>query len=75
VKLNGRLTLGENTADNGGLRLAYLALLADAKQKSTDMNAKDSNRFNAVQQFFVAYGQSWCGTYLPAGAAASDGAN
>ena len=65
LKLNGKLTLGENTADNGGLRLAYMAMLADAKHKGIDLNAKDVNGFTAAQQFFIAYGQNWCGGPRP----------
>ena len=65
VKLNGKLTLGENTADNGGLRLAYMALLAAAKRKGIDMNAKDSSGFTPAQQFFLAHGQNWCGSTRP----------
>ena len=64
VKVNGKLTLGENTADNGGLRLAYIALLADAKRKATDMNAKEDG-YTLTQQFFLAYGQNWCGAMRP----------
>lgn len=64
VKLNGKLTLGENTADNGGLRLAYLAFLADAKRKGIDLRAKQDG-YTATQQFFLAYGQNWCGTVRP----------
>ncbi len=56
VKLNGKLTLGENIADNGGLVLAYNALM--------DTLGKDQGRpidgFDARQRFFVSYGQSWC---------------
>jgi len=65
VKINGKLTLGENTADNGGLRLAFLALLADAKRKGIDMNAKDESGFTPAQQFFLAHGQNWCGSTRP----------
>jgi len=65
VKVNGKLTLGENTADNGGLRLAYMAFLADAKRKSIDLTAKDANGFTPTQEFFLAYGQNWCGSIRP----------
>ncbi len=65
VKINGKLTLGENTADNGGLRLAYMALQEDAKRKGIDLNAKDDTGFTARQQFFLAYGQDWCGSNRP----------
>jgi endothelin-converting enzyme/putative endopeptidase len=65
VKVNGKLTLGENTADNGGVRLAYMALLADAKRQGIDLNTKDASGFTPAQQFFIAYGQDWCGTTRP----------
>jgi endothelin-converting enzyme/putative endopeptidase len=64
VKINGKLTLGENTADNGGLRLAYIAFLADAKRKSIDLNAKQDG-YTPLQQFFLGHGQSWCGETRP----------
>jgi len=64
VKVNGKLTLGENTADNGGLRLAYMAFLEDAKRKNIDLNAKQDG-FTPIQQFFLAHGQSWCGSIRP----------
>jgi len=64
VKINGKLTLGENTADNGGLRLAYIAFLADAKRKNIDLTKKQDG-FTPVQQFFLGHGQSWCGTTRP----------
>ena len=56
VHLNGRLTLGENTADNGGVTIAYLALtdlLAAAPAKPID-------GYTPQQRFFISYGQIWC---------------
>ena len=64
VHINGKLTLGENTADNGGLRLAYLALLEDAERKHFDMQAK-TDGYTTQQQFFLAYAQNWCGDTRP----------
>ncbi|HXY50779.1 MAG TPA: M13 family metallopeptidase [Terriglobales bacterium] len=64
VKVNGKLTLGENTADNGGLRLSYMAFLADAKRKGIDLSRKQ-NGYTPLQQFFLGYGQDWCGATRP----------
>jgi putative endopeptidase len=64
VNVNGKLTLGENTADNGGLRLAYIAFLADAKRKNIDLTQKQDG-YTPVQQFFLGYGQNWCGATRP----------
>ncbi|HTY84104.1 MAG TPA: M13 family metallopeptidase [Silvibacterium sp.] len=65
VKVNGKLTLGENTADNGGLRLTYMAFLADAKRKNIDLTAKDADGYTPIQELFIAYGQNWCGENRP----------
>jgi predicted metalloendopeptidase len=56
VMLDGRLTLGENIADNGGLLLAYRAMLAEFDGKLPP----PIDGFDAKQRFFVSYGQSWC---------------
>jgi endothelin-converting enzyme/putative endopeptidase len=64
VKVNGKLTLGENTADNGGIRLAYSAFLDDAKRKGIDLSAKQDG-FDGIQQFFLAFAQTWCSNDRP----------
>jgi predicted metalloendopeptidase len=55
VKLNGRLTLGENTADNGGLRIALLAL-----QSTLGAKAEKVDGFTAEQRLFLGFAQVWC---------------
>jgi endothelin-converting enzyme/putative endopeptidase len=61
LHLNGHLTLGENTADNGGVRLALMAL-RDA------MQAKPLGEVGGLtpeQRFFVSFGQIWCQNQTP----------
>jgi putative endopeptidase len=64
VKVNGKLTLGENTADNGGLLLAYMAYLERAKTNGVDMNAK-VNGYTAQQRLYIGYAQNWCENARP----------
>jgi len=56
ARLNGKLELGENTADNGGLRVAYMALMdtLDGKQPPK------RDGLTAEQRFFLGWGQVWC---------------
>jgi endothelin-converting enzyme/putative endopeptidase len=59
VHLNGRLTLGENTADNGGVRIAYMAL-EDTLKGSPPPPPRDG--FTAEQRLFLGWAQGWCQT-------------
>ncbi len=54
--LNGKLTLGENAADNGGIHLAYMALMDSL---ANHMVGK-ADGFTPQQQFFLGFGQVWC---------------
>jgi endothelin-converting enzyme/putative endopeptidase len=56
VQLNGRLTLGENVADNGGVRIAYMALMETLKGR--DAPVRDG--FTPEQRLFLGWGQIWC---------------
>jgi endothelin-converting enzyme/putative endopeptidase len=61
TKINGKLTLGENTADNGGLRLALMAYLArpDATVQAT------LDGFTPEQRVFLGWAQQWCESSRP----------
>ena len=57
IHVDGKLTLGENTADNGGIRLSFNAFLTAS---SAATGAKDSFGHTPAQRFFLSYAQGWC---------------
>ena len=69
VHLKGRLTLGENTADNGGVRISLMALRNKmAEEKHTP---KPIDGLSPEQRFFVSYAQVWCQNVVPGTVAAA----
>jgi endothelin-converting enzyme/putative endopeptidase len=56
IKINGKLTNGEDLADLGGTLLAYLAWKEDTKNQKLE----PSDGLTPEQRFFIGYGQSWC---------------
>jgi putative endopeptidase len=65
VKQNGRLTQGENTADNGGIHLALSALDTDLKGKGQSLDTKGEDGVTALQRFFLSYANVWCSNVRP----------
>lgn len=62
VKLNGKLTAGENIADIGGVKLAYSAF-KEARKARTEAFVSDG--YSEEQVFFLAFAQSWCEKMRP----------
>ncbi|KAJ3087023.1 Peptidase M13 [Quaeritorhiza haematococci] len=70
LHLNGKNTLGENIADNGGTAIALDAWKRAGKGAPSHVYvpspiSKKGLRLNRAQLFFVAYGQAWCSNATP----------
>jgi putative endopeptidase len=61
IHINGKLTLGENAADLGGVRLGYVALMKTLADKAMDR----IGGFSPAQRYFIGYAQSWCSVTRP----------
>lgn len=61
VKLNGKLTCGENIADLGGVKLSLRALQRHlrAQEAATGQPAPLINGFTPEQRLFLAWSQAW----------------
>lgn len=61
LKANGQYTLGENIADQGGLRVAYTAFLDSQKKKNVDINSESAkiDGFDPSQIFYLNFANLW----------------
>jgi putative endopeptidase len=67
--LNGHLTLGENSADNAGIRIAFQALESTIREEGAkaETGYVDGKRdgYTPEQRFFISFAQVWCGNLTP----------
>jgi endothelin-converting enzyme/putative endopeptidase len=60
VVTDGRRTLGEDTADSGGVHLALLALEGVLAERGRSLDDRGTDGLTAAQRFFLSYAFSWC---------------
>jgi putative endopeptidase len=63
LRQDGKLTAGEDTADNDGLHLAMLAVEALYRKQGKSLDAPGSNGITPRQQFLFSYAFSFCGKF------------
>ncbi|KIH66935.1 peptidase family M13, partial [Ancylostoma duodenale] len=61
LRINGKLTQGENIADNGGVKQAFRAYKNYLKKHGEEKRIKGLEQFNNEQMFFLGYATVWCG--------------
>ena len=64
LKVNGKMTIGEDIADNGGVREAYRAYQKYLKKNGREKMVPGYLLTNE-QLFWIGYGQVWCGNVRP----------
>lgn len=67
LNANGEYTLGENIADQGGLRVAYTAFLDSQKKKGVDIESEEAkiNGYTPSQVFYMNYANLWAQNVRP----------
>jgi endothelin-converting enzyme/putative endopeptidase len=65
VKQNGKLSAGEDTADNGGIHLTLAALENTLKSQGKSLASMAPDGISEAQNFFLAYANVWCGELRP----------
>src|SRR3954471_18924495 len=65
VKTNGELTLGEDSADNAGLRIALIALQDEYKKQGKSLDTKGPDGWTDLQRFFLSDAYKSCGNIRP----------
>jgi len=68
LNINGKLTLGENLADNGGLARSYDAYKRSLSKKKSENNNQllpNLTKYSKDQLFYISYGQTFCSKFRP----------
>jgi putative endopeptidase len=65
VKQNGKLSAGEDTADNGGLHIALAGLENTLKSQGKNLESQSTNGVTELQNFFLSWANVWCGELRP----------
>ncbi|CAJ0920091.1 unnamed protein product, partial [Mesorhabditis belari] len=65
LHLNGKLTQGENIADNGGVKQAYKAYKRYLEKNGAEATIPGLEKYTNDQMFFIGYAQTWCNKMTP----------